>query len=78
MAKLKLTKAAVEKVPLTVKGQEVYWDTDLKGFGLLVGMNTKSFVVQTNIKGKAVRVTLGPFGIHSVDEYRDLLTVNEN
>lgn len=71
MAKLKLTKAAVEKVPLTVKGQEVYWDTDLKGFGLLVGMNTKSFVVQTNIKGKAVRVTLGPFGIHSVDEYRD-------
>ncbi len=71
MAKLKLTKAAVERVPLTVKGQEVYWDTDLKGFGLLVGMNTKSFVVQTNIKGKAVRVTLGPFGIHSVDEYRD-------
>jgi integrase len=71
MAKLKLTKAAVEKVPLTVKGQEVYWDTELKGFGLLVGMNTKSFVVQTNIQGKAVRVTLGAFGIHSVDEYRE-------
>ncbi|TXT26972.1 MAG: phage related integrase [Rhodocyclaceae bacterium] len=71
MAKLKLTKAAVERVPLTKKGQEVYWDTDMKGFGLLVGMNTKSFVVQTNIQGKAVRVTLGQFGLHSVDEYRD-------
>lgn len=71
MAKLKLTKAAVERVPLTKKGQEVYWDTDMKGFGLLVGMNTKSFVVQTNIQGKAVRVTLGQFGLHSVDEYRE-------
>jgi len=71
MAKLKLTRAAVERVPLTTKGQAVYWDTEMKGFGLLVGMNTKSFVVQTNIQGKAVRVTLGTFGLHSVDEYRE-------
>jgi len=71
MAKLKLTKAAIERVPLTTKGQEIYWDTDLKGFGLVAGMNTKSFVVQTNIQGKAVRVTLGPVGLRSIDEYRE-------
>jgi integrase len=71
MATLKLTKSAVERVPLTKTGQNVYWDTDMKGFGLVVGMNTKSFIAQTNIQGKAVRVTLGRFGLHSVDEYRE-------
>jgi hypothetical protein len=71
MAKLKLTKAAIDRLPLTSKGQQVYWDSELRGFGLVVGMRTKSFVVQTNVHGCPVRVTLGQTGLRSCEEYRD-------
>lgn len=71
MAKLKLTKAAVDRLLLTTTGQQVYWDTEQRGFGLVVGKTAKSFVVQTNIRGNPVRVTLGQVGLHTCEEYRE-------
>jgi integrase len=67
MPVLKLTKAAVEKVPAPDPSgrQVVYWDTELKGFGLLASGKTtsKSFVAQRRMpNGKAPRVTVGAVG----------------
>jgi integrase len=61
MAKL-TTKRAVNKLPNPETGQTLYWDTDLRGFGVLVGAHSKSFVCQRDIKGVSRRITIGRYG----------------
>lgn len=56
---IKLTKSAVDKLPLSDTGQVIYWDTELSGFGLRVGKKAKAFICERRIDGKTVRVTLG-------------------
>ncbi len=49
MAVLKLTERAVQEncVPIEGKVQAHYWDSDLKGFGVIVGQTgIKTFVIQ--------------------------------
>ena len=64
----KITKAFVEGVPLSgrdKKGrvqQRFYWDSRDRGFGVCVGLNAKTFVVQREIDGRTVRETIGRFG----------------
>jgi integrase len=84
---LKLTNASIRDacVPpplseVTVSGapvvQRLYFDSDLKGFGVLVTRSigerppTKTFVVQRKLTGRAVRVKIGRFGDLSCDEAR--------
>ena len=38
-------------------------DEGLKGFGVLVGAKTKTYVAQRDIGGRTVRVTLGRHGV---------------
>jgi integrase len=57
-----LTSSFVKDVPLAQAGQRLYWDKHHKGFGLLVGRRSKSFVVQREVGGKTRRVTLGRYG----------------
>lgn len=70
MAHLKFTKLSIEKLPLTNSGQKLYWDTELQGFGLIVGKTMKSYVAQGNINNKSVRVTIGKHGVFTCDEAR--------
>lgn len=42
--------------------QELYWDTETKGFGLVVGRTSKSFVWQGRLGQKKIRKTIGSFG----------------
>ena len=44
MAKKNLADLAVQKLKYNGK-QSFYWDTNLKGFGVRVGKNAKTFVV---------------------------------
>ncbi|MCE5181652.1 MAG: integrase family protein [Betaproteobacteria bacterium] len=69
---VKLTKSKVDAIELVESGQVLYWDTELKGFGLRVGKNSKSYFVQGRIKGqdKEVRVTIGRHGVFTPDEAR--------
>jgi len=63
MPKVKLTtKTAVEVLAHPAEGQIVYWDTDLRGFGVLVGVRNKSFVMQRVVKGRSRRINLGRYG----------------
>ena len=45
MPKLSPTKTTIDAIPHPQSGQRLYWRSSLRGFGLLVGKQTKSFVV---------------------------------
>jgi integrase len=63
MSILKINKSAVDKLDHPPKGQKLYMDEGLKGFGVLVGAKTKTYVAQRDIGGRTVRVTLGRHGV---------------
>lgn len=69
---LRFTQSSVAALPLVqpgdVKRQRLYFDTDLKGFGLLVGAKAKTFFVQRDIDGKTVRTTVGRYGVLTVKQ----------
>ena len=70
MATLKLTKSAVDKLLHPEKGQVLYLDKELKGFGLCVGAKSKTYFAQKDIAGRTVRVTIGKHGAFSCEEAR--------
>ncbi|SEP49949.1 Integrase [Rhodospirillales bacterium URHD0017] len=72
----KLTKSYVDKVQPKA-ADALHWDSELKGFGLRVTPARKlSFIVQGRVgtAGRAsptVRLTIGPYGVFTVDQARD-------
>ena len=63
MPKCKLTtQREIDALPHPAAGQSLYWDTALRGFGLLVGKHSKTFVMQRDVKGKSRRITIGRYG----------------
>jgi integrase len=64
MATLKLTERAIAALAPASRErvQEHYWDTDLKGFCLVVGARLKTFVVVASVRGKKRRVKIGVAG----------------
>jgi integrase len=71
---LKLTNGSIERVAKAGgKSDVLYWDSDPKGFGLRVNPSGKStFIVQGRVEGtgKEARITIGPFGVFTVDQAR--------
>jgi integrase len=79
--RFKLTTASVrercrppEEGEVTAGGRQVlyrfYWDTELRGFALVVGARTRTFIVQKDVRGRSVRVTIGRLGAWTVDQAR--------
>lgn len=65
MTQKKLTKSAVDRIEPKEKGEQVYWDVELPGFGLRVKhTGTKSFIVQYRNRstGRSRRKTIGTLG----------------
>ena len=65
----KLTKSYIDRIPLPKRtpdgkaAQVIYRDSSLPGFGLLVGSGgTKSFFVESRVKGRVRRVSIGKYG----------------
>lgn len=50
--------------------QKIYWDTELRGFGVVVGKRAKSFIVQRDVRRRTVRVTIGRLGTWTIAEAR--------
>ena len=68
---MKITKRAVDSIPLPAKGYALYWDDELKGFGLRVtSSGVKSFILQKRIHGKDHRITLGRYGGITAEQAR--------
>lgn len=66
----KLTKRVVDGTPHPERGQTFIWDGELKGFGLRVTPERKTYVAQARVNGRTVRVTLGPHGPLTPDQAR--------
>lgn len=70
----KFTKGYVDKVRPAAK-DDFHWDTDVKGFGLRITPTGKvTFVVQGRVEGsgKEARITIGAYGVFTVDQARDI------
>lgn len=76
MPQLKLTKGAIDRVAKPgSKSDVLYWDAEPKGFGLRVTPTGKAtFIVQGRVDGstKEARITIGPYGVFTVDQARDV------
>lgn len=68
----KLTKSYVDKVQPQA-ADAFHWDSELKGFGLRVTPQRKlSFIVQGRIASASVRLTIGPYGVFTPEQARDV------
>ncbi len=80
MPKLKLTKSNIDKLSFVSHGQIDYWDTELSGFGLRVGKESKSFMVKADVKisvndtskkpYKSVKEMIGRYGVWTPEQAR--------
>ena len=70
----KLTKRTIDAVVSPASKQLIYWDTEIKGFGLrILPSGLKTFIVQyRNAEGIQRRMNLGRFGVLTVEQARDL------
>lgn len=66
----KLTKSLVDSISYPESGQTFYRDTDLKGFGLRVGTNSKVYIAEGKVNNKNVRVTIGRHGLFTAEQAR--------
>lgn len=69
----KLTKRAVDAHTPPERGQTFLWDGDIRGFGLrVVPSGLKTFIVQyRNAEGRTRRMTIGRYGLMTVEQARD-------
>lgn len=71
----KLTKTFIDKVQPPAEGYAIHWDDSLKGYGLRVtAAGKRVFIAQGRVKGKAVCVTIGPYGLYTEELARNGLT----
>lgn len=75
MPQMKLTKTNIDRVAKSglFVSDVLYWDTEIKGFGLRVTPTGKTtFIAQGRVNGlgAAVRVTVGPYGVFTPDQAR--------
>ena len=81
MPKLKLTKSGVERLPYYLsstahsKNQELYWDTELAGFGLRVTGTAKTYIVEKRVNGRTVRSRIGPHNQIPTEKARKMAQV---
>jgi len=79
MPKLKLTKSGVEKLPYHLpspqqpkKNQELFWDTELVGFGLRVTGTSKTYIVEKRVNRRTVRARIGRHNQIPTDKARKM------
>lgn len=69
--KKKINKAFVDQTELPSAGQKIYWDPELKGFGLRVTSGgSRAYVVQARVQGRSIRRTIGEHGTFTAEEAR--------
>ncbi len=66
----KLTKTFVESLIFLETGQAFFRDSQLKGFGLRVGKNSKVYFAESKVNEKTVRVTIGHHGLFTAEQAR--------
>lgn len=70
MPQLRLTKRNIEQIERPLSGQILYYDDQLRGFGLRVGTKSMAFFAERQVQRRTVRVTLGPYPVVSPEVAR--------
>lgn len=68
----RLTKRLIDAAKPPPSGQVFLRDDELRGFALRITRGSKSFIVEREIHGRVRRMTLGRYGVHTVEQARDL------
>jgi len=69
----KLTKNYIDKITAPTAKEAFHWDTEVKGFGLRVTPSGKlTYIVQGRVNGSSPRISIGPHGVFTVDQARDV------
>lgn len=72
---MNITKTEIDKLPLPAKGEKLYRDDRLRGFGVRVtARGSKTFFVERDIKAKTIRISIAPTNVISVDAARKQAT----
>ncbi|MEM8970496.1 MAG: integrase family protein [Pseudomonadota bacterium] len=66
----KLTQTFANKTPFKPSGSVKHWDTEVKGLGLFVGKQSKTWYFQKDVGGVTKRVLIGRFPIISANAAR--------
>lgn len=68
-SKFSFSTKRLERLTPPPKGQSIFWDTKTPGLGLRITKNgVKSFILQSRLTGKTVRLTIGQFGAWNIQE----------
>jgi integrase len=69
----KLTKNYIDKITAPADKEAFHWDDSLKGFGLRVTPTGKiTYIVQGRVNGSSPRISIGPHGVFTVEQARDV------
>jgi integrase len=75
--RVKLTKTEVERLkPDGDAKQTIYWDTELRSFGICVGVTAKTYIVYRTVGSRQqgnrrnIKLTIGRHGVYMPDEAR--------
>jgi len=67
---MKLNKSTIDGLPSVSNGQVDYFDESLKGFGIRISKESRTFFVRASVGGKRTRVVIGKYGIITPDQAR--------
>ena len=68
---MKLTKSAIERLPVPAAGYAIYRDDSLPGFAVRVtASGARSFILERRVKRKVRRMTIGRFGDLTAEQAR--------
>lgn len=70
MKNKKLTKRFIDSLDNNGQSQSLIWDSELKGFGIRITPTRKTYIAQSRVGGKTVRVTIGPHGTLTLEQAR--------
>jgi hypothetical protein len=67
-----MTKSCVEGAPFaTTTAAKFIWDNSIKGFGVRITVNAKTFIVDRKFQGRSVRISIGRFPTWTVQQARE-------
>ena len=70
MPTLRFTKRSIEALPHPEKGQVLYRDEMLRGFGLRAGAQSKVYFAEGQVQNRTRRVTIGRADVFGADAAR--------